>query len=241
MRKLAASIAAGGAVFAIAATASADLGEQGSMALSADRLFGITSYSVTGEPDIDGAEEAEITGTNMSLLWGVSPSVGFEGITIPVPGTIPRLSFDFFVAESLSLGGSLGYYSFSGEVDPGGDADKYDLDKVTALALAPRVGYVIPLADAVYLWLRGGLTYMSVTVDPDEGDDVDGNVMQANLEGAFVFGIGENFGFHVGPAADLPLGGKITIPNGNPVDGGDLDVDIKVTSFGAYGGLVGWF
>jgi hypothetical protein len=237
MRKLVAGIAAAGAVFAITTSASAQtFGEEGGMALSADRLFGITSYSVKADPDVPGAEEVEVTGTNISLLWGVAPRTGDSGIEIPIPSAIPRLSFDYFVIESLSLGGSLGYYSSSGETDPGNGQDKYDHDKVTAISLNPRVGYAIPLGDTSAVWLRGGLTYMKVTIDPEQGDDIPISVMQLDAEAMFVIGLSETFAFQVGPALDFPLGGKAEIP-GDP----GYDIDLKVMSFGAYAGLVGWF
>lgn len=238
MRKLVAGIAAAGAVFAITTSASAQsFGEEGGMALSADRLFGITSYSVKSEVDAPNQNEQERSGTNVSLLWGVAPRVGSGGVEIPIPGAVPRLSFDYFVIESLSIGGSLGYYSSSGEYDPGGNGEKQDDPKVTAFALNPRVGYAIPLGDTSAVWLRGGFTYMKVTIDPDQGDDVPVSVMQLDLEAMFVIGIVDNFGFQVGPAIDLPLGGKSEIDAG----GETYDIDIKVMSFGGYGGLVGWF
>jgi len=239
MRKLVVGLASAGAVLAFTTAASAqDLGEQGSMALSADRLFGITSFSAKGELDLPGADEGEVSGTTVSLLWGDAPRVGVEGVEVPIPGAIPRLSFDFFVIDSLSLGGSLGHYSFSGEYDPGGDGDTRDLDSVSAFALNPRVGYVFPLGDTAYFWLRGGLTYMKVNLEEEEGDsEANVSVMQLNAEGAFVIGIADHFGFHVGPALDFPLSGKAELEDGDE----DLDVDISVLSFGAYGGLVGWF
>lgn len=229
MRKIVAGLAAFGAVFGIASVASAQaLGEEGTFALSADHLFGITSFNVTAEPDVDGATETEIKGTSTAIGYGTSTRIGYSGVEVPLPASVPRLSFDYFVTESLSIGGGLGYYSFSGEWEQG-DADG-DLEDVSGFALSPRVGYVLGLSDAIWVWLRGGITYMTVDVE----DSVEGNIMQLDAEGSFVFGLAENFGLQFGPHLGFPLGGTME------PEGADFDIDVKVMSFGAYFGLVGW-
>jgi hypothetical protein len=234
MRKLAAGTIAA-AIMTLGATASAQqLGEEGTFALSADHLFGITSFNATLDPDIPGAEEIELKGTSTSLLWGSSTSTGVLGRSIPVPATIPRASFDYFVIENLSLGGSLGIYMASGESEVDGNSE--DWDKVTGIALAPRIGYVFGLSDTIWLWLRGGPTYMTVGIDPDEGDDVDVSVLQLDVEAMFAFGLTDSFAIEFGPALGLPVGGSTDYE----VGGENYDVDINVMHFGVYAGLVGW-
>jgi len=233
MRKLAAGTIAA-AIMTLGATASAQqLGEEGSFALSADHLFGITSYNVTLDADLPGAEEVELKGTATSLLWGNAGSAGTQGISLPVPATIPRASFDYFVVESLSLGGSLGIYMSSGETESGGNSA--DWDKVTAFALAPRIGYVFGLSDTIWLWLRGGPTYMSVSIDPEDEDDEDSDasVLQLDVEAMFAFGLTDSFAIEFGPSIGLPVSGEVDA-------GQDYDIDVKVMHFGVYAGLVGW-
>ncbi len=243
MRKLAFGIVAAGAVFALSATASAQssFGDKGSMVLSAERLFGISWYKIDYKPNLPGSVKGKITGRNFSLLWGQPSSGEVQFVSVPVPASIPRASFDYFVINSLSIGGSLGYHSTGGD-DDSGYMSEQELDDISSLIFSPRVGYGLSLGTNATAWLRGGFTFMTLSVDSDGGTDVSGSFLQADLESMFVIGIAGNFAFEVGPALEIPLHGELTY-DGVDEEGFDLEVDydIKPMSLGGYGGLVGWF
>lgn len=101
--------------------------------------------------------------------------------------------------------------------------------------IAPRVGYVIPVSDGVDFWVRGGITYFSATVSPDQGDDSTETGLGLGLEGHLVISPIEGFGFTVGPTVDLGLTGSA-----DP-GGGAEELDSNYTNFGLNAGLVGWF
>ncbi|MCU0693294.1 MAG: hypothetical protein MUF54_18030 [Polyangiaceae bacterium] len=229
MRRTIAGILALGTAMLVTSSAFAqDMGAEGTGALSADRLFGITGYKVSREADLPGSVEIEDTGTLFTLAWGLN----LDGVdNVPVPGTIPRLSFDYFVIDDLSLGGSLGFATYRGERD--GEPRDWDHDDVTAFAFAPRIGYMFHLGDSAGFWLRGGLTYFDYEVE----NRVDGSILQLNAEGIFAIRIVDNFAFTVGPAIDIPITGSYEHQPGP----GPYDVDTSVLSFGAYCGLMGWF
>ena len=76
-----------------------DFSDRGTLAFSADRLFGLYLTHRELDPDADFDFEDDDEATEVGLLWQA------EGLT---PFTIPRLSVDYFVIDHLSLGGSLG-------------------------------------------------------------------------------------------------------------------------------------
>ncbi len=119
------------------AFAADELGEEGQIALSADRIFGFNSWS--RKIDNNGVE-VKADGSTIGLVYNASPT----------PYTTPRLALDYFVIDGVSVGGSLGFG---------------DDETVTTFVIAPRAGYDFPLADGVDLWLRGGFTYFSMKVD----------------------------------------------------------------------------
>jgi hypothetical protein len=194
-------------IVGVSAPASAELPDKGNFALSADRLFGYTHYKikVKWEGPVSGSTTTK--GNMTSILWA-NP-------TTPVPSAIPRGSFDYFVIDGLSLGGSLGYSTISAKVDSS-DSESYD-----TFMFAPRVGYAFNFASKWSFWVRGGPTYTST-------DDF--SVYQLEADGMFVFAITEGFGFNFGPTLGLPLGGS-----------GDAPIDsVSVTTFGITAGLLGW-
>ncbi|MBX3185201.1 MAG: outer membrane beta-barrel protein [Polyangiaceae bacterium] len=200
-----------------------ELGEPGQISLGAERLFGVNFGSVKVEAD--GGAESTTSATDIGLLFNGGG---------PTPYTIPRLALDYFVADGVSIGGSLGFTSHSGENESklGGTTTSTDHPSVTSFAIAPRVGYVIPLTDGVDLWARGGITYWQRTTEGDPDDTKDSG-LGLGLEGLFVISPIEGFGISIGPTIDFGLSGSTEV--------GDADADLTATNFGLNAGLVGWF
>lgn len=114
--------------------------ESGQVSVALERAFGI--HYVNSEVDRPGAgDDQEFSGTSVGIGW--------SGALTPLQYT--RAAIDGFVTDQLSLGGSLGFYSQSGE----------DWD-ASGFLLSPRVGYAIPLSRVFTFWPRGGFTYYDI-------------------------------------------------------------------------------
>jgi hypothetical protein len=188
-------------------------GPQGTAAFSADRLFGF--YAVSEEVEFPGGDQEWDT-TTFGFAW--------QGPAHFSPYTVPRLGFDYFVINSLSIGGSIAYANY--DRDPPGDGPDQEF---SAFIFAPRVGYVWMFSDVIGFWLRGGLTYHSYSFD-DEGDE---NAFAFTADPMFVITPTPHFGFIVGPVMDFSITGER--------DYGPLgDLDLRYTTFGISAGLIGW-
>jgi hypothetical protein len=219
MRKtVAAMIGAAAVLGAGPALAQQTFGPQGTAAFSGDRLFGFYSVNMELEPP------APIP--NQEFEW-TQFGFGWEGPIHPSPYSIPRLAFDYFVVDSLSIGGSIAYASFDAD-QPGDDDD----DDSSAFIFAPRVGYVWMFSDVIGFWLRGGLTYHSYD---DEGiaGDFEESALAFTLDPVFVITPVTHFGFVVGPVLDITITGERDL--------GGAEWDLSYTSFGIAMGPMGWF
>jgi hypothetical protein len=199
----------------------------GTLLFSADRLFGVSNYSVTSSR---GGQDQTVSGTTANLLWG-RPEISGVGSN---PYTTPRLSFDYVVVDGVTVGGSLGYTFGSGKSESNGQAS--DRPSVGTLTFMARGGYVIPIGQHG-IWLRGGFTYFNATTTsaPVNGaaqkSSVDG--LSLALEPTFVFSPFAHVAFTAGVVVDFPLSGS--------QDQSGQSVDTKVTNYGAMVGVVTYF
>jgi len=248
-KSIALLVAAGALLAAGAAQAQERFGQQGHMAFSADRLFGIYGYSATTSYNGNGGEyEDSQSGTHVNLLWGNS-SVAEFGIN---PHMMPRLSFDYFVIDGLSIGGSIGYATMGGEQKPEkrppgvGLGESEDLPDTNLFAFAPRVGYAYMFTDIIGIWPRGGVTYARLHSEAQQGGakyEVSSSAFSLDLEAMLVIVPKEHFAFVVGPVLDLGLTGssktKSTPPPNNVPN--DWDQDVKLHTYGLAAGILGYF
>jgi hypothetical protein len=188
-----------------------EFGSKGQAVFSAERLMGITGSHV--ETDVDLIGDVENDWTNISFGWRGPVAGDFT------PFDVPRVGFDYFVIDRLSVGGSLGYASLN--PDEG--------DDISAFLFAPRVGYAHAFSRVVAIWPRGGFTYHSGQLGNFEASG-----FALSLECPFTFSPTEHFAFHVGPTFDVDLSGSVEYDNGN-------DADRTYRTFGVHAGLLGWF
>ncbi len=206
----------GTALFLAGSTAMAqrrgDFGDRGTAAFSADRLFAFSTTHVTLEntPDDDEADH-----TSFGFAW--------RGQLSASPFDVPRLAFDYFIIDSLSLGGTIGYASV------GGDEEGFPRTDVSSFIFYPRVGYVWMFSDVVGFWLRGGLTYHSVSVE----DSYDESGLAFTVEPTFVFSPVDHFAFTAGINIDVDVTGGREYENG-------FEQDATYRSIGIQLGLMGW-
>lgn len=143
----------------------------------------------------------------------VSSDAGLSITNISVSGAdgsattlVLRPAVDFFVSDSLSLGGFVGIEYAKA---PGGSS--------SAVSLGPRVGYNLPIAARVSVWPKAGFA-IARTSQTDEGatlpngvvlgDEDDTNTsFQLNLFVPVMFHPVQHFFLGLGPALDQDLSG----------------------------------
>lgn len=189
MKKFTVAFVAFAAVVGFAGTASAQeaLGAEGQIAISSDLQLSFTSTKVT-------------------------PPEGDAGDAVTAIQIRPAL--DYFVMESLSLGGHLGYSSV-------GSGD----DKVSGIGVGVRVGYAIPIADMVAFWPKAGIGYQTVS----QGD-FSGNKMALEVFAPFAISPAEHFFVGIGPMLSMDLSSKM--------EGEDA---AKTTTYGVMTQVGGYF
>jgi hypothetical protein len=202
-----------------------DFAKQGVFIVSADRLVGFTHSSQNVDPEGPG-NTFDTAYDNFALLGQSEMTGGFTS-----PYSIPRVSFDYFVIDGLTIGGSLIFDTLS----VNGDNNVGDYD-ATLFALAPRVGYAIMFSDAAGFWPRGGFTLYHLSEDVNNASETG---FGFNLDFPFVFVPAEHTAILVGPALDLGLVGSGHWDVG--FGGGNTDYDRQIIDFGIYAGLGIWF
>lgn len=242
--KKAASLLAGLAVVAATSAASADgFGHTGQIIVGAERMTGFYSFKIATE-DVDQNNrktDVDISGSQLSLLWG-SPTVSTGALPVN-PAAIPRVGADYMFTELISFGGSVGYFSGSSKTKVANVS--VDNPDYSGMAFAPRVGFMLHLADNIAFWPRVGLTYVSIKSEGGGGNQTNTEKwsgMALAGEGMFVFTPARgNVGFAVGPILELPMSGtqKSERRNGNTTT--TTEVSAKITNFGAVAGLVAAF
>jgi hypothetical protein len=225
---------AGIAVMLASATALAQpFGTQGDAAFSVDRLFGINGTHVYEELEVPpGAPAGAATEAEDSFI-GIN--FGWRGPLAPQlsPFDTPRLAFDYFVIDRVSVGGSLGYARGSDDsgdfVDQPPQATPSDY---SAFIFAPRGGYAFMFSEMVGIWPRGGFTFHTFSV----ANRFSENGLALSLEAMFVIAPIQHFGVLVGPTFDIDLTGK----RDYHYPGSSADVKRKYRSIGLQVGLMTW-
>jgi hypothetical protein len=210
----------------------------GRFAVGVERAFGYASTTTKIETDLQPGNvnyESDTTRTQFDFLA--------RG-TVKSPFVAPRVGFDYFVIDGLSIGGALGYYSTEHDGDETRGNNKTDIVKEedSGWLVAPRVGYCFMFTDMVGIWPRGGFTYASGKEErsPPVGADqkLEADVLDLTIEGMLVISPVPHAGFMVGPTLEFPLSGSGELDQGNASQ--DLD-DIKVTTLALQAGVFAWF
>ena len=234
----------------------------GNVILSADRLFGVSSWSSTSSLDFAGTHaEAEASGTMVNVLWS-NTALGSGGGSNHF--AMPRLSIDGFVAPNVTLGGSVGFISISGSAkasvkstgSPGtSSSSDRDFPDTTAFIVSPRIGGVVMAGERVAFWLRGGITYFhssseSTTTQPSGINGMTSVTTTTTSDGTaltidpqIVILPADHVGLTIGPAIDVGLGGSTetkTTPAPTSLASPPA-ADSKISSYGAAAGLLVFF
>jgi hypothetical protein len=152
-------------------------GRGGQVAISAERLFGISDTSLRGSD------------SHVARLSLFGPS-GYELLFAPY--AIPRLAMDGFVCDGLSLGFGANLAHLAGS---GG------FDGITVLGLFPRLGYAATAGSAAAVWPRLGVSYLRISNDSDEAAHYE---LAMTVEVPIIART-QHYGFIFGPVADIGL------------------------------------
>jgi opacity protein-like surface antigen len=244
-----ATVSAVVAVLALAGSARAEEG-QGSarfgsrgFVVSADRLIPLTSYESVKTTQSDGSSE---TKSEVSLgLFSNAPYTAFGTFY-----NLPRLAFDWIPVRNLTLGGAVWLYTQLTATDShspaNGSSTSNDQPKVTYWGVAPRVGYVVRLGDALSLWPRAGIEYHNVSASSVNGS-ASPSVTQFALEAEVMLVISpwNHFGFTIGPTIDIPVGGKSSSPSATGTGTTGMatatSIDSAMFQIGVSAGMLGHF
>ncbi len=222
---MAAGTIAAAASGAATARADAKLGNPGTTSLSAERLagFGLTYFADSGSDTYYGGGDSEVSysfslfGSRMveNLLKVMANRRAF------VDRWGPRLAFDTFVGDGVSLGGSA-LFSVTSMPE--------DNDTVWSMGVAPRIGFTSRTDSGTFIWFKAGFTTAFGVVDDDSAYAVD-----LNVQCDFVFPLTDSFGWTLSPTFDVPLLAETS-------SGGSYREDpISPWSLAINLGIAGWY
>jgi hypothetical protein len=208
------------AAFLWSGAASAQVfGNKGDAAFAAERLMGVHSDHVFQDGAVAGDPGVDYDMTTFGLGWFGHPRAA-------TPFDLPRLTFDYFIADHWSLGGALAYQTSNVTANNGRDGGGPD---TAEFLFDPRVGYAHMFGRVVGIWPRAGVTYHSET--SAGGDDVNGFAL--GVEAQFVFVPAQHFAILLGPSLDLDFTGRTKPNQGSQVDHGYRSIGLQL-------GLLGW-
>ncbi len=227
---------------ATGAAAEEPLGTSGQIVLSGERLFGVTATTEKETTDQGGVSVERKSSTTRFTLLGIGNG--------SAPAAFPRLAIDGFVAEGVSIGGSVMFVTQTSEVEStsGSTTTKTDGPKLSGFLLAPRVGYATMLSDAFGLWPRAGITYYSLTASDEI--DAGGTVskfessetgLALDLEGMLAYSPASHVAIIGGPVFDLPLSGTDENTTTTGATTTTTKQDDTFMDFGVLVGVAGYF
>jgi hypothetical protein len=207
-------------------------GSDGQFVFGVDRVMGVFANRL----------KLENEDTSATASWTTIALFGNGAISNV--HSMPRLALDYFVVEGFSLGGSFVYWRMSGELEPE-EGDATDLPTLSSVLFNPRLGYSFVIDETLAIWPRAGITYgnsKSEQTTPSATGDVDTSLSLSTwaitAEVPFVISPIENFAITAAPFIDFGVGGTLTTES-DP--GESVEVDAKMTTFGAWIGIAGYY
>jgi hypothetical protein len=193
-------------------------GRRGQVVVATERLFGYAHTSATTSDGGIGGSSSTTTDT-------------FALVTNPLSGvsaySAPRLAVDWFVADRISLGGSVGIFGASQSREGSSSSAT-----VRGVLLAPRVGLSALIAPNAAIWGRAGFTALSIW-----DDSTSANAFAVSIDAPLVFTIFSHVAILMIPNVDFGISGSTQVSGGAS---GDRTVDRKITEFGLQFGLAGY-
>lgn len=199
-----------------------NIGVGGQLVLGVERMTGVffqsEKASVT-DPITNTSTDVTQKNTTFGLL-------GMQGAT---PSTVPRVAADYFVIDSVSLGGSIMYWSNAPSMDPSPPGASYDSTKM--FLFNPRVGYAYVIDDTFAIWPRAGLMYAHSSTGDNSSSRTD-----LTLDAMLGISPVKHVVFLVGPMVDIGVGGS----EDQTVGGTTQSTSVKLTTFGLTAGMAAY-
>lgn len=165
-----------------------------------DTLPDVRASSPSGRFGLEG-QKAVSSDAGLSIS-----NVSVNGADGSATTLVLRPAIDWFISDSLSLGGFVGVEYATA---PGGSS--------SSVSIGPRVGYNLPLGERLSLWPKAGVAIARTSQTDDGatlpngvvlGDDDDSNTsLQLNLFVPVMFHPVQHFFLGLGPALDQDLTG----------------------------------
>lgn len=236
-------------------------GDQGEFVISADRLFPLLGYTHASANQLTGVPPtaSKISNTqdysSLGFFWGGTDTLVTDtGGAIENPYTVPRVGFDYTILPNVTVGGDLLlYFTLGGS----GSSETYlnngstqtttvPAPKTTLFGIAPRGGYILHVSELLSVWLRGGLSYYTVTVHTTEpgnaGTDSNNfDQLSLDLDPQLVITPIPHVGFTIGATADIPLTGGHSLTHSQAGASSSASAFSSLFFIGATGGLLVWF
>jgi len=253
------------AVWAYSGLASAqeieNIGRAGQLVFGVERVTGVFVDTLTLQNEVTDVGIDPITGqpvmtTTVREASLSSTTVGLFGLNSDGPlgatrsslASVPRLALDFLPVRGFSLGGSFVFLTRSGETDLEGSTTVQPDVTHGMLVFYPRVGYAIAFNETVGFWPRAGVAYERDWVTTKAPDPTVGTVEETRsasftnivLEGVFFVSPMEHFALVGGPYGEIGVAGSSDMETNDP-NATDESIGAKMTSFGLWVGVVGYY
>jgi hypothetical protein len=237
------------------ARAQSSFARSGSIVISGERLTGVYYNDI--ETEGDGFDDGDPITVNTEAG---ATTVAFLGSGVDAaPSGVPRVAFDYFFMNSMSLGLSLTYGSRShtdeitGTRRMGNTIVPFSQEVETTntlFSIAPRFGYALTFSPLLGLWVHGALAYTRFTTERQGRNITPGAGVTADSETRVgVFGLAadaqlmitpvDHVAFGVGPLFEFsPFG---DFDHEERTDNVMLEGDADVLSVGLSAGLSVWF
>jgi hypothetical protein len=211
------------------AVAQARFGDKGQLAITGENLFTFSSERV-GRTFPEG--ERSVTSNRFGFLYSQGS---------PTPRG-PQVGGHFFVIPSLSIGATLGYEARGGSTtQPIGNRGivTQDTDSISAFIFVPKVGYALMFNNVIGFWFRGGPGFFRIgSTDATDARVKDSDTFWLiSLDALLVVSPVPNFGFYVGPQADLSFSGTESHTDNNGIE---TSRSASYRSLGLGLGLIGY-
>jgi len=192
--------------------------------------FGLALTAALGVLALAPAAHAQILGAPGTVAVGVENITGYDATTIKYDDVAnrqitdsttqfsfllksgARIGVHYFIIPRVSLGGSLGYESFSGSVTQPDGGGYYSQDKQTnsRFLLHLKAGYLLPLSNTAGFWFRAGPGVNRTVYHPAQptADKVTETFWTVGLDVLFVYAPIPVVGFFAGPTGDISFVGR---------------------------------
>jgi hypothetical protein len=226
-------------------------GEKGDFILSADRLVPLFAFSHESADQQTGPGLSKLvttaSQTSLSFFYGYTTDAN------DLFYTVPRVGLDYVIVPNVTLGGDLVlFFTLGGNTGTERDFNNGTVSTTTNSAptttlfgIAPRGGYILGINNLFSLWLRGGLSFYTISQKSDNGN---GNTttqsahqFSFDLDPQFVITPIPHVGFTAGLTVDIPFAGGHSTEQDNGGTTNTFSASSSVFYLGVTLGMLAYF